>query len=197
MNDRRSEYRLPRGSVVAATALFALLAAAGCAEQRDRSTVLKSIPTAEIRFSGKKSGMGEMAITVPKSYVFDLASSDQRDNFFFTDPADSSERQKGMIFLSLGLQPVEFIADSIEVEQTGGKIAGEDVTWREAVDTVDGGTRLYRKEAIARDLMKLYPSPGTKGGYILQAMVVGTDPVLVERLMASVESIHPVKKGNL
>jgi hypothetical protein len=183
--------------IFAASMVAALLAVAGCTERRDRSNLLTSIPTEEITFSMKKTVTGDLAITVPKSYVYDYGGGDQRDNFFFTDPADTSSVQRGMIYLSIGPTPVTFIPDSIEVMKTGGRIAGEDLEWREAIDTVEGGVRLFQKEAIARTLLKSYPSPGTKEGYILQAMVVGSDEVLVERLMAAVESIHPVKKGNL
>lgn len=198
MSDRRSVHQpLSLILLILATALMATFGASGCREHRDRSGLLKAVPTTDIRFTAVKTGVGDFSITLPQPFVIDAEAGAQSDVFFFTDLSDTGEVQKGMIYLTIALKPLVFIPDTADVSITGGNIGGEDLDWKESRDIAINGALLYQREAIAQKLLTMNPSPGTTGSFIMQAFVVGTDSVLVERLMAAVETIKSVPKANL
>lgn len=159
-----------------------------CAPKKDRSALLKGIPTEKIRLEMEHTTAPDLEITVPKGFIANWAKEARYDKFYIYDPADTGVTQRGLLIVDLSPTPALSIPDSAKTDKSRGTIADESVTWREAV-LKDETPHVHQREMVQKDLLGRYQSSDNAGPIILHAIIAGSDSTLVERLTASVESI--------
>lgn len=176
-------------SPIAICAAILLLAMPGCIPKKDRAKLLEDVPTSELRLDPKNTEAAELTMKVPAGFQSDWTSNAQYDKFIIFDPSDSGDVQRGMVIVNITPIPLAHVPDSIDDDHSMGAIEGKSLKWRETVAYGEDSVRIYQREAVQTELLKLYPSPDREGPLIVHVFVVGRDPKLVELLMGAVETI--------
>jgi hypothetical protein len=174
------------------TLLALMLVVTGCVRRKDRSGVLKGIRTVELHLTNRHTLAPDLVIRVPEGFVESWFEEAQYDKFYILDPSDSGETTRGTIQLDITPVPYWSIRDTAKFERTRGSIGEHDVDWRETKLTSPGDTTrtIYQREMVQREIFNQLRSPDGTGELTLHALIVGSDPKLVEQLTAAVESIR-------
>jgi hypothetical protein len=185
---RRSTIPALIAAAIVGAALIAT--AAGCAAPRkDRTSLLKGIPTKQVHLAPTHTGAPEIVMTVPAQYAVDWTEEARYDNFLIFDPQDTGVVQRGMIAVNITPKPVQHVEDSVKGTYSIGSISGNDLKWRETTDPGFDDVPVYQREATQKELLKTYPSPDKNGPLVVHVFIVGSDPKLVELLMGAVETM--------
>jgi hypothetical protein len=180
------QYRT-RPTVLLLASMLAL--AAGCIGAKDRSELLKGIPTTRIRLAPQHTDAPDMLITLPKGFQADWVKEARYDKFYIYDISDTGATQRALLIIDVTPSPYLSIPDTTTVEKSRGSIDGQKVIWREAIYK-DDTVQVYQREMVQPDLLKIYQSADRLGPLQLHAIVAGHDRDLVEKLAGSVETIH-------
>jgi hypothetical protein len=170
----------------------------GCAKVKDRSILLRGVPTQPITMALAHTKVGDLTMRVPAGFVAEWTQEARYDKFFIYEPKDTGDVQKGMVTLDITPDPAKLIADTSKYERSIGKMGDHEIQWRERTVVGDDGSKLYQREMVTRDLFSGLENYSKDKGVVLHAFVVGSDSLLVERLTATVETIAmPPLKPNL
>lgn len=161
----------------------------GCATRRDHTALLAGIRTKQMTLEPLNTRAPLLTLRVPASFERDWTKNSANDRFIIFDPDDSGDVQRGMLIVNVTSSVFNHIHDSLETDHSRSTIAGETVEWRERVFTNDDGIVLHQREALLKGAFDLYTDPKSQQALVLQVFVVGTDSILVERLMGSAETI--------
>lgn len=166
-----------------------VLISAGCVARKDRSGLLKGIPTTQVRLEPQHTDAPDLMITLPQGFQAEWVKEARYDKFYIYNLADTGATQRALLIVDLSPTPILSIDDTAKVEKSRGDVAGNKVIWTESVfhdDTVN----VYQRETIQRDILKIYQGTDHSGPLVLHAIVAGRDRDLVEKLTASVETIQ-------
>jgi hypothetical protein len=129
-------------------------------------------------------------LTVPEAFDVDWTPEAGPDTFIIYDPGDADVGvQKGMLIVKVTSAPFMHIPDSLETRHVRSTIASGTVEWRERSFKDETGATIHQREAIRAGVFELFRDPKTNEELVLQVFAVGTDSVLVEKLMGSAETI--------
>jgi len=170
----------------------------GCAKVKDRSALLRDIPTEQVRMEPRHTQVAGMTLRIPKGFVVEWTEEARYDKFYIYEPKDTGDVQQGMVTLDITPDPAKLIPDTAKYERSVGKMGEHEVQWRERTVTEPPAAKLFQREMVTRELFKDAEKYNRVEGLVLHAFVVGTDSLLVERLTATVETISLVPmKPNL
>lgn len=171
------------------TLLVVAILAGGCATRRDHTVLLDSIPTKNVILKPRITRAPQLKLVVPVDFDPDWTRDASYDSFILIDPDDDGDVQRAMLVINVTSSPVSHIDDSLETEYTRSTLGGATIEWRERMFIDDEKNRIYQREAIRTGMFETFKDAKTGRELTLQVFVVGTDLVLVERLMGSAETI--------
>lgn len=175
-----------------------LLLASGCAKVKDRSALLRDVPTEQVRMEPRHTQISGMTILIPKGFVVEWTEEARYDKFYIYEPKDTGDVQQGMVTIDITPDPAKLIPDTATYERSRGKMGEMEIQWRERSVIEPPAAKLFQREMVTRDIFKDAEKYNRHEGLVLHAFVVGTDSLLVERLTATVETIALVPmKPNL
>jgi hypothetical protein len=160
-----------------------------CAARQDHTRLLQGIPTSELTLTPQHTRAPELTLRLPRGFTYDWTAEADYDAFIIYNPSDTGDYQRGMLVINVAPSPVRHIPDSIDAHHVRAAVLGKTIEWRGISEREVNGLEIHKREAIVRDLFPLYKHPKSGQDLVLQAFVVGTDSVLVGRLMGSAESI--------
>jgi hypothetical protein len=170
-------------------AVLVSLVVCGCVPRRDHTELLRGIATKQMKLEPKITRAPGLELRVPQNYHSDWTANANYDAFIILDPDDESDVQHGMLVVNITPAPVNHIADTLETRRVRSMLAGRTIEWRER-SYVDGdGVRVHQREAIREGLFRMFKDPKSGRELVMQIFVVGSDSVLVERLMGAAETI--------
>jgi hypothetical protein len=179
--------------------LLAVVVAVGaCRSSKDRSALLDGVATVEHRLNTRIMPVPDLTIRVPEAMSdIEWDRHARFDNFFITNPGDTGEVQQGMIVINVSPSTMSFIADTVDVDEFIGTIAGQDVVWREYTVVGPDGSQLYQRETVQQELFAPFKAHPDQPAVLLQAFIVGSNYDLVEKLTASVETLTLVNEPDI
>lgn len=174
--------------LIVAAVLFVVFG--GCASRRDHTELLRDVETKEMVLDPRNTRGPELRLRVPSAFESDWTANVGHDSFIIFDPDDDeSGVQRGMLVVNVTSAPISHIDDTLETRHVRSMIADGTVEWRERSFEDDDGMTIHQRETTRAGLFDLYKDPKTGGELVLHIFVVGSDSVLVERLMGSAETI--------
>ncbi|MEP7218663.1 MAG: hypothetical protein ABI876_07080 [Bacteroidota bacterium] len=170
--------------------LISILTIGGCVPRKDRSGLLKGIKTAQVRLDPRHTELPPLEITLPDGFVASWTTEAKYDQFYIFNPADTGDVQHAMLVVEVTPYPPRQIPDSARFEKSRGGIGDIDVDWRELtiIDEIDSA-KLYQREMTTGEVFKKGGGTYADKGIAFHAFVVGSDPKLVEKLTAAVETV--------
>lgn len=178
-----------RRSLPLSLLLAASIAVSSCATRRDHTELLKGVETKVIELEPKITRAPLLKLRAPVDFYADWTRDAAYDSFIIINPDDDGDVQRGMLVVNVTSAPIQHIDDSLETGYTRSTLAGETIEWRERSFLDEDSNRVYQRETIRRGLFENFKDPKTGRELVLQVFVVGTDTLLVGRLMGSAETI--------
>ncbi len=170
----------------------------GCEQHKDRSALIRSVPSTEIRLHTEHTNAPDLTMRVPTAFSdIDWTRNARYDNFMISNPDDTAEIQHGLLVVNVTPSPVHHIPDSVDVDNVIGRLAGKDVEWHEFTVIKPDGSKLYQREAFVRSLLSGYTANGTGPDLVLHVFVVGTSYELVETLTSAAETLDIVHEADV
>jgi hypothetical protein len=169
--------------------LLAALLVAGCSTRRDHTVLLKGIDTKDLLLEPKITRAPQLKLRVPVDFDADWTRDASYDSFILIDPDDDGDVQRAMLIINVTAAPVQHIDDTLKTGHTRSTLAGGTIEWHERSFVDEERNTIYQREAVRSGLFENFKDPKSGRDLVLQVFVVGTDSVLVERLMGSAETI--------